>query len=168
MPTEMSILANGKMTNSMVMEFTTTMMEVSMRASGNMVYTTAKGLNHTQMGHGTRASTLKERCMDAVNSFGPMVASMLVTTFKTTWKEMVSITGAMAESIKVNGKIIAWKATVFSFGPKAISIMATMSKTKKRDKVACIGVMADAIKVTGKTAKWMELAITFLLVANLN
>ena len=64
------------------------------------------------------------------------------------------------DSIKVNGRIIKWRATESSPGQTTEDMKVNISTTKKRARVFSIGQTEESMTVNGKTESNMESEFT--------
>lgn len=77
---------------------------------------------------------------------------MMVISTKTTFMEMVSTSGQMAESTMVNGSTIKWKAKVHSPGVMDVDTSDNIKMIRNMVKEHLNGQMVESISVNGTKA----------------
>lgn len=85
-----------------------------------------------------------------------MAAPMTANSMRIISKETEFISGLTAETTKVNGRIIRWRAMVCSHGLMAEDMKENISMIKKKVKEFFTGQMEESMKVTGKMANNTE------------
>ena len=91
--TVMSTKATGSMIRLTDMEYTITLMELSMKDNGWMTFSTEKEKKAGKMVLFSKETTVKERSMESVTTVGMMEASILVTGTKTKSMDLVLTVG---------------------------------------------------------------------------
>ena len=158
----------GLMIRHMAMVFTVIWTELSTRVIGKKINNTDRVLRPGPMVPSMMVSTYMEKSMDKEDSHGLMEAHILDNSKKITFKVMEHTTGLMADSSLDPGSIIKWKVTVHSLGLMVENTKEIMQMIKRKVKVLSTGQMAGSMKVAGKTENSMAMEITLQPVARLN
>ena len=99
----MFMMDTGLMIKHMVTVFTAILMELDMKENGKKISNTEMDLKPGQMAQNSVDNTSKERNTEKVLSLGLTDLLTLDNLLRTTFKEMESITGLMAESSMDHG-----------------------------------------------------------------
>lgn len=119
MPMEMSMKATGRMTRRTAAEYTLMWMEADMKESGSRTSSTDLVLRGGPMVPRTRDSTSRGKSTAMASSPGLIIAPTPATFMITTFTEVESTSGLMAECSQVSGGTTRWRATGPSHGPMA-------------------------------------------------
>lgn len=132
MPMEISTMVFGRTIRRMALVFTVTWTVQDTRDTGRKTSSTDKGLRHGQMELVIKEIMLRERSTALVSSLGLMEAPMTVNSMKITLRDKEFINGQTAETTKVSGRTIKWKAMEYSHGPMAEDMRVSISMIKRK------------------------------------
>ena len=151
MLTVMFTTVNGRTTRHTALASTSILMALHTKATGWKISNMEEVKKPGPITPSMRVITRTERSMEKANLFGRMDHATLVGLCKTILKGMVSTRGPMAASIKASGNVTRWRALVSSTGKMGDSTKVNTSTIKKKDTECSPGLMVVNMTEVGKT-----------------
>jgi len=149
MLTVMSILENFSKIEQMDLACMFTRMDKSMKVSGKMICKMVQEKKSLKMAASTMECSKTVRNGDKAPINGLIVVCILVTGLTIISKEMVNITGQMAEFTKAAGKKTSLMARVSTIGLTEDDMTEIMKMTRNMGLVHTTGQMEKLTKATG-------------------
>jgi len=118
-------------------------MELSMRATGNMICNMGSAKKCGMTIHNTQEIIIKAKSMVKVYILGRTAPAIMATGTKTEFMEWANIHGQMAESTMVNGRTTTWMAKAYTGGKTVESMKDNINVTKSTVMEYIPGLMAD-------------------------